>query len=150
MGRPYNSQNVFDNLHSAVPKSRVQVFLDTLSISGQLLCKEYGKIKVYLAAQTGAGNSEEQKAEVSALNEAAEEAVSAREAFKQKVQETRATAATLRGRQTAAAEAEAAGQEAAALTARLQEVQASNKGEEMPLDGQELADAEEVHDAAHA
>eukprot|EP00434_Breviolum_minutum_P030260 symbB.v1.2.026766.t1/scaffold2699.1/size140064/1 len=43
--RPYNSQNVFDNLHGAVPKASVQAIMESLVTDGKLLLKEYGKIK---------------------------------------------------------------------------------------------------------
>jgi len=49
--RPYNVQNVFDNLHAIIPRTQVQVALDVLSTSGALVMKEFGKNKVYLAKQ---------------------------------------------------------------------------------------------------
>eukprot|EP00913_Durusdinium_trenchii_P034246 g32050.t1 len=50
--RPYNAQNVFDNLHGAVPKGSVQTIMESLVTEGKLLIKEYGKIKVFLVSQS--------------------------------------------------------------------------------------------------
>lgn len=49
--RPYNSQNIFDNLRGAVPKAALLKCIDNLVDSGSLLCKTYGKLKVYLISQ---------------------------------------------------------------------------------------------------
>lgn len=57
--RPYNSQNVFDNLHGAVPKASVQAIMESLVAEGKLLLKEYGKIKVFLVSQTSVAGSED-------------------------------------------------------------------------------------------
>ncbi|XP_072971458.1 homologous-pairing protein 2 homolog [Typha angustifolia] len=50
--RPLNSQNVADALQKYnLKKTAVQKALDTLSDSGQISFKEYGKQKIYLARQ---------------------------------------------------------------------------------------------------
>eukprot|EP00397_Hematodinium_sp_SG-2012_P056195 GEMP01069135.1.p1 GENE.GEMP01069135.1~~GEMP01069135.1.p1 ORF type:complete len:201 (+),score=47.66 GEMP01069135.1:29-631(+) len=49
--RPYNAQNIFDNLHGCVVKTSVVSILDKLASEGRLTSKEYGKAKVYLISQ---------------------------------------------------------------------------------------------------
>lgn len=49
--RPYNAQNIFDNLHGSIPKGILLKCLDTLADSNELQCKVYGKLKVYLISQ---------------------------------------------------------------------------------------------------
>lgn len=49
--RPYNAQNISDNLRGAVPKAAVQVAADELVSQGALQGKTYGKFRVYMAAQ---------------------------------------------------------------------------------------------------
>ncbi|XP_039146161.1 homologous-pairing protein 2 homolog [Dioscorea cayenensis subsp. rotundata] len=50
--RPLNSQNVADALQKfKLKKTAIQKALDTLSDSGQISFKEYGKQKIYLARQ---------------------------------------------------------------------------------------------------
>lgn len=59
--RPYSAQNIFDNLHGAVPRLQLQNILTEASTPGELqgenevpelLCKEYGKFKIYLIHQS--------------------------------------------------------------------------------------------------
>ncbi|KAF4744614.1 PSMC3 interacting protein [Perkinsus olseni] len=56
--RPYSAQNVFDNLHSVVPKAQVQNLMEKLSkepgSEGEppLVMKEYGAQKVFLCNQS--------------------------------------------------------------------------------------------------
>jgi len=49
--RPYSLQNVLDNMQGRVKKSTGTKVLDDLSEEGVLTCKEFGKVKVYLANQ---------------------------------------------------------------------------------------------------
>jgi hypothetical protein len=49
--RPYSLQNVLDNMQGRVKKSTGTKVLDDLSAEGILTCKEFGKVKVYLANQ---------------------------------------------------------------------------------------------------
>ena len=42
--------NIFDNLHAKIKKGPLQKILDSLSESGDLICKEYNS-KIYLASQ---------------------------------------------------------------------------------------------------
>jgi len=49
--RPYSLQNVLDNMHGLVKRATAQKVLDDLSDDKTLTCKEFGKIKVYLANQ---------------------------------------------------------------------------------------------------
>lgn len=72
--RPYNVQNVFDNLHGIVPKAQVQTILDTLVSNGKVVMKEYGKLKIYLTAQTAGaqGDAEEESQALEAEVKAAE------------------------------------------------------------------------------
>jgi len=46
--RPYSVQNVIDNLHGRIKKVQAQKILDELSDDKILVCKEYGKAKIYL------------------------------------------------------------------------------------------------------
>jgi len=51
--RPYSSIQIHDNLHKRVPKTTLEKVLTTLtSPGGGLLCKEYGKAKIYYVDQT--------------------------------------------------------------------------------------------------
>lgn len=52
--RPFNPQNIFDNLHGKVKKASVQKILDTLSGDGRIASKDFGKAKVYYALQSNA------------------------------------------------------------------------------------------------
>lgn len=49
--RPYNVQNIFDNLHGCVAKPLLMSILDKLVADGRVIAKEYGKAKVFLASQ---------------------------------------------------------------------------------------------------
>lgn len=49
--RPYSLQNVMDNMHGRVKKTSCQKVLDDLSEEKVLTCKEFGKVRVYLANQ---------------------------------------------------------------------------------------------------
>ncbi|KAH0480485.1 MAG: hypothetical protein KVP17_001839 [Porospora cf. gigantea B] len=49
--RPYNAQNISDNLRGAMPKAAVQAAADELVVQGALQGKTYGKFRVYMAAQ---------------------------------------------------------------------------------------------------
>eukprot|EP00298_Acanthocystis_sp_HF-20_P009725 c18466_g1_i2.p1 GENE.c18466_g1_i2~~c18466_g1_i2.p1 ORF type:complete len:352 (-),score=200.97 c18466_g1_i2:31-1086(-) len=50
--RPYNAQTMFDSLHGQVKKPHVVRVLETLATSNQILCKEFGKNKVYFPNQS--------------------------------------------------------------------------------------------------
>eukprot|EP00914_Ancora_sagittata_P007733 GHVO01015109.1.p2 GENE.GHVO01015109.1~~GHVO01015109.1.p2 ORF type:complete len:216 (+),score=47.89 GHVO01015109.1:572-1219(+) len=50
--RPYSLQNIFDNLHGIVPKTQLQRILDDVAEKGILICKVYGKFKLYLIEQS--------------------------------------------------------------------------------------------------
>ena len=47
--RPYSIQNVMDNLHGRIPRKICQQVLDDLTAEKHLVCKEFGKAKVYIA-----------------------------------------------------------------------------------------------------
>lgn len=50
--RPYSSIQINDNLHKRIPKANLERVLATLSEpGGGLLCKEYGKAKIYFVDQ---------------------------------------------------------------------------------------------------
>ena len=49
--RPYSLQNVLDNMHGRVAKTIAVKVLDELTDKKVLVCKEYGKAKLYLANQ---------------------------------------------------------------------------------------------------
>lgn len=51
--RPYSAQQMFDNLHKRIPKATLERVLGVLSGPGEgLLCKEYGKAKIYYVDQS--------------------------------------------------------------------------------------------------
>lgn len=145
--RPYNAQNVFDNLHGVVPKGQVQAMLEALAAAGKLLEKEYGKSKTYLAAQAAAVPEalEEQARALESEVSAAEAAL--REA-KARHDEAKRAAGVLRGRRAATEEAAAAAQEVAALEASLESMREAAlandaEGEVADLDMNEVHEAEE-------
>ena len=49
--RPYSIQNVMDNMHGRIHRKICQQVLDDLSDEKVLVCKEFGKAKIYLANQ---------------------------------------------------------------------------------------------------
>lgn len=50
--RPYSAQQVFDNLHKRIPRATLERVLGALSSPGEgLICKEYGKAKLYFVDQ---------------------------------------------------------------------------------------------------
>lgn len=49
--RPYSVQNIMDNLHGRIPRKICESVLNRLTEEQQLVCKEFGKAKVYLANQ---------------------------------------------------------------------------------------------------
>ncbi|KAK9915390.1 hypothetical protein WJX75_008557 [Coccomyxa subellipsoidea] len=50
--RPYNAQGVTDHLAQyGVKKTQAQKALDTLSEANKIICKEFGKTKIYMALQ---------------------------------------------------------------------------------------------------
>ena len=49
--RPYSLQNVMDNLHGRIPRKICEKVLDDLAKENHLVCKEFGKAKIYLANQ---------------------------------------------------------------------------------------------------
>lgn len=50
--RPYSSQQLFDNLHKRIPKATLERVLALLSAPAEgLICKEYGKAKIYYVDQ---------------------------------------------------------------------------------------------------
>lgn len=51
--RPYSALQIHDNLHKRIPKPTVERVLTTLSgEGGGLICKEYGKAKIYFVDQS--------------------------------------------------------------------------------------------------
>ncbi|CEM18474.1 unnamed protein product [Vitrella brassicaformis CCMP3155] len=64
--RPYSAINVFDNLHGRVAKGKCPGILESLATSGDLIMKEYGKAKVFLAKQDDVCESDAAEAETSA------------------------------------------------------------------------------------
>lgn len=51
--RPYSALQIHDNLHKRIPKATVERVLTNLSNPGEgLLCKEYGKMKIYFVDQS--------------------------------------------------------------------------------------------------
>lgn len=142
--RPYNSQNVFDNLHGAVPKATVQTIMDALCVAGKLVLKEYGKIKVYLAAQTAprAGGDEE-------LAAAVEQASAQRKDIQGQVDEVRKSLSQLESKHAAAREAKAAAEEVAKLEAKASSLRAAS-GEERVDEREVLAVEDSLKKAAGA
>ena len=49
--RPYSIQNIMDNMHGRIPKKICENVLQKLTDQAHLVCKEFGKAKVYLANQ---------------------------------------------------------------------------------------------------
>ena len=49
--RPYSIQNIMDNMHGRIPKKICETVLQKLTDQAHLVCKEFGKAKVYLANQ---------------------------------------------------------------------------------------------------
>ena len=49
--RPYSIQNVLDNMHGRIHRKICQQVLDDLTDENHLVCKEFGKAKIYLANQ---------------------------------------------------------------------------------------------------
>ncbi|CAJ1366623.1 unnamed protein product [Effrenium voratum] len=97
--RPYNTQNVFDNLHGQVPKAAVQTLMDTLAANGKLLLKEYGKVKVYLVTQEAP-----QGGDAELLQKEVDEASKKRTEVKSTVEDSRKRLAQVEGKHAAAKE----------------------------------------------
>lgn len=56
--RPYSALQVHDNLHKRIPKPTVERVLTSLSAEGGgLICKEYGKAKIYFVDQSTLNSS---------------------------------------------------------------------------------------------
>ena len=49
--RPYSLQNVMDNLHGRIPRKICEKVLDDLTKESHLVCKEFGKAKIYMPNQ---------------------------------------------------------------------------------------------------
>jgi archaellum component FlaC len=49
--RPYSIQNIMDNMHGRIPKKICETVLEKLTDQKHLICKEFGKAKIYLANQ---------------------------------------------------------------------------------------------------
>ena len=49
--RPYSLQNVMDNMHGRIVRKICQQVLDDLTDEKHLVCKEFGKAKIYMANQ---------------------------------------------------------------------------------------------------
>ena len=63
--RPYSIQNVLDNMHGRIHRKICQQVLDELTDEKHLVCKEFGKAKIYLANQDNfAETSTDQLAEL--------------------------------------------------------------------------------------
>jgi 26S proteasome regulatory subunit (ATPase 3-interacting protein) len=63
--RPYSMIQIHDNLHKRIPKATLDRVLNTMSgAGGELVCKEYGKSKIYYVDQsTFAGSVKEDQLE---------------------------------------------------------------------------------------
>ncbi|CAE7423177.1 HOP2 [Symbiodinium natans] len=135
--RPFNAQNVFDNLHGAVPKGSVQTIMDALCAAGKLVLKEYGKIKVYLAAQTAptADGDEELAATV-------QQAAAQKKDIQGQVDDVRKSLSQLESKHAAAREAKAAAEEVAKLESKAAALRAAS-GEEA-VDEREVVAVEEA------
>lgn len=82
--RPYSAQQIFDNLHKRIPKATLERVLTLLSGPGEgLLCKEYGKAKIYYVDQSFLP-SEKSPEQLQALQQ---NVLEFQEEFKGKVQE---------------------------------------------------------------
>lgn len=57
--RPYSCADITVNLRGAFGKTAIQKALDTMSESGKIKCKLYGKQKVYAAIQVECKDDEE-------------------------------------------------------------------------------------------
>lgn len=49
--RPYSVLQLFDNLHAAIPRTRMQQMLDKFTADGLIQCKVFGKSQIYFANQ---------------------------------------------------------------------------------------------------
>lgn len=124
--RPYNSQNVFDNLHGAVPKGQVQLILDSLACSGQILVKEFGKSKVYLISQSSiTGGAEGAENETASLQAEVDIAMKKVQETKAAVEEIKKELASLRNHRSIVEEIETLQREAPGLDSRLAELRAA-------------------------
>jgi len=148
--RPYNSQNVFDNLHGAVPKNQVQLCLDTLTGAGRITMKEYGKLRTYLAAQ--AASNEDVDEETANLQADTDAKAALRGDLKARTDEAWKAVAVVRGRLGAADEAAEAISEAAQLEQRVKATRTAcedGEGAEQ-VDTSEVAAVEKDNDIALA
>ncbi|CAJ1366630.1 unnamed protein product [Effrenium voratum] len=128
--RPYNTQNVFDNLHGQVPKAAVQTLMDTLAANGKLLLKEYGKVKVYLVTQEAP-----QGGDAELLQKEVDEASKKRTEVKSTVEDSRKRLAQVEGKHAAA-------KEARKTTAELRDLE--QRAEELRGKGDQRVDEREV------
>eukprot|EP00928_Gymnodinium_smaydae_P058140 TRINITY_DN41360_c0_g1_i1.p1 TRINITY_DN41360_c0_g1~~TRINITY_DN41360_c0_g1_i1.p1 ORF type:complete len:535 (+),score=140.89 TRINITY_DN41360_c0_g1_i1:84-1607(+) len=139
--RPYNVQNVFDNLHGAVPKSQVQQLLDALADSGRIAAKVYGKIKVYLVTQAAPASAEVANEEAKQLQASIDEKEGEVKSAKASTEEVRRSLSSLRGRISAKEDVERLLAEARDLELRLaqhQESAATNETKADEIDAQEI------------
>mmetsp|Transcript_36947 Transcript_36947/g.80214 ORF Transcript_36947/g.80214 Transcript_36947/m.80214 type:complete len:341 (-) Transcript_36947:142-1164(-) len=132
--RPYNVQNVFDNLHAAVPKSQVQVIMDAFAASGEIMVKEYGKLKVYLVAQSKASSTEAERESQELEKEVKEAEGKNKEVKSQLEQSKQASSALRRDREVLVAKLTVE-REVRELTSRLEKLQAAaeESGEQVDL-----------------
>ncbi|CAK9064158.1 unnamed protein product [Durusdinium trenchii] len=121
--RPYNAQNVFDNLHGAVPKGSVQTIMESLVTEGKLLIKEYGKIKVFLVSQSLVVGGDD----ATALQQEVDEASKKRKALGNDLDTTRKEMSQVASKHAAAKEAKESAAEALTLEARAKQLKGSGE-----------------------
>lgn len=146
--RPYNVQNVFDNLHGTVPKAQVQQLLDSLSATGRLFSKEYGKSRVYLSGQQGSSDRESLEGAAEALQQEVGVAEESLREARRRVEEVRQLVLALRNDCALATQATRVSQDAQGLEKRLADLQAQG-GQQQQLDQADIAKAELDSGTAH-
>jgi len=101
--RPYNAQNVFDNMHGVIPKSQVPIILDNLCSTGRLIAKEYGKNRIFLPVQSGTSESIEQ--ETQGLQEAVGRAEASLQGLRSSIDDSKKRLSEIRSKHSCVSEA---------------------------------------------
>lgn len=123
--RPYNAQNVFDNLHAIVPKSQVQVIMDCHVATSKLVVKEYGKSKMYMASQVA--NAEEIVRQAEAMRDEVTVAAAASQELRVRVEETKKAVGALRAQCALRVLASDVAREVEELRSRLHKLQGASR-----------------------
>lgn len=145
--RPYNAQNVFDNLHGVVPRGNVQTIMESLATSGQLILKEYGKIKVFLAKQDSGVDQAAQEADE--LQDSVTAAAAAVAQQRSRVEEFKRGVMEMKGRRAVVTEAAEVAAKAATLSLRASSLKREAEAGGLKVDEAEVARVESAFKVAH-